>query len=145
VYLLTEGVQLTAGPYAKEVLEDPFDFYYVRGLLTPDMSLRGDQDEVEPFEGITKFFIGTKQYTFRYEPFPEQDFERLSRFGQENTTRVTRHVAQQKTTAYKTPLYVVAHGEKKLLSKEDYVGLMRRVGKQRGFAPLRSKVIVPRL
>jgi hypothetical protein len=121
VYLLTEGVRLTSGPYAKEVLQDPFEFYYARGLLTPDFLRRS---KVEPFEGITKFFIGTKRYTLRYEPFPEQDFDRLGGRGK---------------------LYVVARGEKTPLSKEDYVGLMCRFGKQRGFAPLRSKLLVPRL
>lgn len=44
-----------------------------------------------------------------------------------------------------TPLYVVAHGMKKKLGKKDYVDLMRRVGKQRGFARFKSRVVVPRL
>ena len=119
VYLLIENVKLTAVPDS-----DPYDFYYKRGLLTPDLGLGGEP--VEPFEGITAFYIGAKQYTFRYEPDPERDFERLSHFGRDKKLV--------------TPLYVVAHGVKRKLGKKDYVDLMRRVGKQRGFARLKSSL-----
>jgi hypothetical protein len=61
VYLLTEGVRLTAGPYPKEVLRDPYRFYYDRGLLTPDAAVA--EQGVQPFEGITKFYIGSEPYT----------------------------------------------------------------------------------
>jgi hypothetical protein len=133
VYLLTEEVQLTAGPYAEEVLRDPYDFYYRRSLLTPDRSVVGKDNAVVdqgvvPFEGITRFYIGSKPYTFSYTPDPEQAFERFSRFGRDKPN---------------TPIYIyIAHGKK--VQKEEFVGLMRRVGVQRGFAPLRSKVWVPR-
>ena len=131
IYLMIEGVRLTAGPYPTKVLQDPYTFYYARCLLTPDMSMAEAAEPVLPFEGITKFYIGSKQYTFSYEPRPAEGFDRRSRFGSDKT-RIT-------------PLHVIAHGEKKMLLKKDYVGLMRRVGAQRGFAPFKSKVIVPRL
>ena len=127
VYLLIEGVQLTAGPYTNDVLQDPYTFYYDRSLLTPGKGQRWDVVEDE----FTNLYIGSTQITFKYSPNPEQEFERLSHIGRDKT--------QEK------PMYVVTHDEKKKLSKEDYVGIMRRIGKQRGFAPFKSKVLVPRL
>jgi hypothetical protein len=146
VYLLIEGVTLTTGlPTGKDrdadspaYSEDPYDFYYRHGLLTPDLGRVGSASRpVEVFEGITKFFIGADGYTFRYVPDPAPDFERISHFD----TRFEKNKSPPKKPA---PIYVVAHGVKRQLSKKDYVDLMRRVGKQRGFTPLKSKVLVPR-
>jgi hypothetical protein len=141
-YLMVDMVKITVPKAAltEEVLEDPYGYYYDRGLLTPDMGLvpKGDRKQVEMFEGITKFYIGSKQYTFRYGPHPEKDFDRFLRFDE-----VRGHFVK-KPSNQTTPVSVVAHGEKKKLSKKEYVALMRRVGKQRGFAPLNGRVIVER-
>lgn len=132
VYLLSEEVRLTAGPYPREVLLDPYELYYSGTSLTPDMARHGSATaEVVPFEGITKFYIGNRPYTCMYRPRPAQDFDRISQFGRDTT----RHV----------PVHVVAYGKKILLNKQEYVSLMRRVGKQRGFAPLQTKLLHPRV
>lgn len=150
MYLLREGVRLTAEPYSKEVLQDPNAFYDTLCLLTRPhgTSIKGVEgvEGVEPFEGITEFYIGSKQYTLGYTPRPEQKFERLSRFdknGKDRTGSINpKHRVDRETG--KTPLHVVAHGKRQLLRKQDYVSLMRRVGKQRGFAEFKSKVLVSR-
>jgi hypothetical protein len=149
VYLLIEGVTLTTGlPTGKDrdadspaYPEDPYGYYYRHGLLTPDLGRVGSASRpVEVFEGITKFFIGADGYTFRYVPDPAPDFERISHFD----TQTFEKSLIKRTQKKPTPIYVVAHGVNRQLSKKDYVDLMRRVGKQRGFAPLKSKVLVPR-
>ena len=140
VYLVIEGVRLTAGPYAAEVLLDPYDFYYDRyTIVTHDGAARRGRSrsrsrraEDPPFEGITAFSIGDKRYNFTWSPRPEQEFDRLSRPDRGDSSGASE-------------LYVVADGEKKRLSKGDFVGIMRRFGVQRGFAPLESELLVPRL
>ncbi|PNH01165.1 DNA ligase [Tetrabaena socialis] len=122
VYMLLEEVVLTSRPRPP----DPHDLYYEQALLTPNLGLVRPEPVV-PFEGITAFFIGSKQFTLRYDPHPR---------------RAAR--AEQGGAAWKK-MYIVSHGEKKELSKEEYVALMRRVGKQRGLAPLKSKLLVPRI
>ena len=142
VYLLIEGVTLMPAGKDKGApvyAEDPYGYYYRHGLLTPDLGRVGsDSRPVEVFEGITKFFIGADPYTFTYVPHPAPDFERISHFQTFEKSLIKR------TQKKPTPIYVVAHGVKRQLSKKEYVDLMRRVGKQRGFAPLKSKVLVSR-
>jgi len=123
---LTESVQVTAG--SKEAREDPITYYYDKQMITPDLGMVSPRP-VEPFEGITHFYVGSQPYTFTYAPFPDDKFERLSRsrYGRGGN------------------VYVVAHGKKKRLLKKDFVDLMQRFGKARGFAPFRQTVVVPRL
>ena len=75
------------------------------------------------FQGITEFWIGENQYTFRYEPHPEKDFDRLSRRGE---------------------LSVVKGSEKIKLSKDDYVKLMQDFADLAGFEALHSETLVER-
>jgi len=155
-YLLIEGVQIVqmkgaagkgaAGNKAPDDDDDPYGYYYDRATLTPPIphpflthsSPIPSDVSFDVFEGITAFYIGSKQYTLTYVPAPEKNFERIIRFGE---TSKKRRAADDKRP---TRVYVVAHGEKKELVKREYASLMRRVGKQRGFANLKIKVLVPR-
>ena len=122
-YLMISSVIVT-GKLFENSDADPYELFFDRALMTADIGMvPPTQPFHAQFQGITEFWIGEDQYTFRYEPQPENDFDRLAEMGE---------------------LSVVKGGEKVKLSKEDYVKLMHDFADFAGFESLHCETLVER-
>eukprot|EP00438_Fugacium_kawagutii_P016461 Skav211454 [mRNA] locus=scaffold379:112596:113276:- [translate_table: standard] len=122
-YLLTSSVILS-GKLFENDSTDPYDFYFDQTLMTPDIGTVPPMQPVHAqFQGITEFWIGEDQYTLRFEPHPEEDFDRLAEMGE---------------------LSVVKAGAKVKLAKDDFVKLMQDFAEFAGFETLHSETLVER-
>ena len=122
-YLMISSVIVT-GKLFENSDTDPYDLFFDRAVMTADIGMVPPKQPFHAqFQGITEFWIGENQYTFRYEPHPEKDFDRLSQRGE---------------------LYVVKGSEKIKLSKDDYVKLMQDFADLAGFETLHSETLVER-
>jgi hypothetical protein len=150
VYLFIVCVVMTAttgASFSTEVLRDPYDLYddaqrittvprtkKRKGILASLLS-SNQPDEAEddvPFEGLTAFYIGHKRYDFTYVPFPHKDYDRIVR-----KHHGSKHPPET--------VSVVAHGKRRELTRAEYVQMMQRFGRYRGFAPLKTKVLHERV
>ena len=124
-YLMTSSVIVTGKLFEDSDTDtDPYDLFFDRALMTTDIGMVPPKQPFHAqFQGITEFWIGEDQYTLRYEPQPEKDFERLSEMGE---------------------LSVVKGSEKIKLSKDDYVKLMQDFADLAGFEALHSETLVER-
>lgn len=117
IYLISFNVIIkNRNDVAKRMKEydDPNDYYLEYDLITPD---RGYVTPLLPKNnmGIDKWFVGDKQYTLRYEPFPEKRKE-------------------------KEAMYIVdSKGKKELLTKNGYIDLIKKYGEMQSFEPLPIK------
>ncbi len=134
-YLLIEGVILggdlassSAGAKPRLGGIDPYNWYYARNLITPDL---GRTPPISPiiknFKKIKEFYVDDDQYTLRYKSHPSADYDRMiPDFGDQ--------------------MYVVKTDDKKyLLSKDDYIGIMEEFGKRQNFQLLEKNVLQKRL
>eukprot|EP00435_Cladocopium_sp_Y103_P007641 s2703_g2.t1 len=122
-YLMISSVIVT-GKLFENSDTDPYDLFFARALITADIgSVPPTQPFHKEFQGVTEFWIGQDQYTLRYEPHPEEDFDRLADMGE---------------------LSVVKGGEKIKLSKADYVKLMQDFADFAGFETLHCETLVER-
>lgn len=130
VYLVAENVivQMTADQISNIPMFDPYsDCYYSQHLITADHGLYSSHDPAPTFQDIKEFYIGNKSYTMTYEPYPENDYDRLIGMN-------------------KGPISVLlTNGTKKKLSKEEYVDLMVDFGDLSGFQPLEKEIIHKRV
>ena len=136
VYLFIECVCMTAttgASFSTKVLRDPYDLYYdAQRITTVRSSNQPDEPDDVPFEGLTAFYIGHKRYSCTYVPFPQKDYDRIVRMH-----HGSKHPPQT--------VSVVAHGKRRELTRTDYVQMMQRFGRDRGFAPLKTKVLHERV
>ena len=121
-YLLTMSVILSSKLFdSEEKANDPYELYFDRGLITPDIGFEPPQQPYKQFQGITAFFIGEEQFTLKHEPHPEEALERLNSMGD---------------------FYLVKGDDKKVkISNEEYVKLMRDFEDFSGFQPLSKEVL----
>lgn len=121
-YLMIEDVIIKEAPEGI----DPYQLYYNRNLITADIGRVPPQQPVLENFGITEFYNGDDQYTLRYTPFPTEYYDRIvPELGRE--------------------LYLVKGGEKKLLTKNDYVKLIEDFGKILKAQPLHTTILQKRL
>lgn len=126
VHLFLEDVTLL-GPsaLATQGHPDPYNYYYdAVGLITPDMAVPYRVPRIDKFEGITRFYIGSKQYTMTYMPDAAAHYDWMTK----NNTK-------------KGAVFIVAHGRRQQLTKKKYVELMERFAKESGLAPLRMRML----
>lgn len=86
IYLLIENVILINHNLNLEDINlDPYEYYYRNCLITKDLGINNFKKyhpDYQPFNNIAKYFIGEDQYTFRYYPDPDEEYDRLSQMGQ---------------------------------------------------------------
>jgi hypothetical protein len=123
-FLLDDGV-LQHVP-AEHAQNDPYAYYYAQ------------QKILEPSRGVTygsmvQFFVGSVMYNMTHDLDPRKEYARLT------SAAFSDGVAQK--------LYVEnGQGEKREVTEADYVALMRRVGRERGFLPLKQyRILVERV
>ena len=122
-YLMTFSVIL-GGKLFENSDTDPYDLFHDRALITADIgTVPPTQPFHKEFQGITEFWIGEGQFTLRYEPHPEEDFDRLAEMGE---------------------LSVVKGGAKIKVSKADYLKLMQDYAEFAGVEPLHSETLIKR-
>lgn len=120
VYLITENVILKNNP----IIQNPYLYYNEHYHITPNLS-RIPLEQVPDFEEIDTFYVGNRRYTMTYKQDSEKEYRRLSdKIG-------------MLSILYK-------NGEKKILSCEDYVGIIERFGKLKEFIRLETKSIIER-
>ena len=94
-YLMISSVILT-GKLFENSDTDPYELFFDRALLVPDLAFEPQKQPFhEKFQGITEFWIGEDQYTLKYEPHPEKDFDRLAEMGELSVVKGGRRVKQE--------------------------------------------------
>jgi len=121
-YLMIEDVVLYN--YKKNsVYDNPYDYYYHYNLITEDIgSVPREKSVLLNNLDIVEFYIGDKKYTLRYKTNPAKEYKRL-------------------IPEYGDKMYIVTIGnsKKKILTKDDYIKLMKGFGKTAGFTPMKGK------
>ena len=123
VYLLIEGVKLSAGTFVAQ--EDPYNHYYDASLMTVDEGMIPPRIPKMVFEGITRYYIGSKRYTMTYKPHGGKAYDDIIR-------------------RIRGDMSVFKDGKKRPLGREEYAGIMRRFGKQVGFSKLTTRIFIAR-
>lgn len=79
-YLLTEDVILGAKSYDEYMKEydEPYEYYYDYRLITMDRGYVNPKKPKNKFRDIDEWYIGNNRYTFRYKPFPNEEYDRLT-------------------------------------------------------------------
>ncbi len=121
-YLLIEDVVLKV-PDGK----DPYRYYYVKCSITAQIISYRDNGEPIPrelfiknFEGITKFYIGDEPYELTYHADPKEHYESWEISDDFGPFSVDK-----------------TDGKRYILSKSDYIDLIKRYGELAGFSPLK--------
>jgi hypothetical protein len=111
IYLMIENVILTNETVKNNNNFDPYNIYY-------------DKSKIYNFKD-DMFYINDECYNFNYNPYPLEDYKRLTR-------------DQQK-------IYLKVQNKKQLLTKNDYIKLLNDYGKKKGFLPIKKKILQKRL
>jgi hypothetical protein len=82
---------------------------------------------IENFRDIKEYYIGEERYTMTYTPFPEKKYDGIMDWGEGNI------------------FVLLTNGEKKELSKEEYISIMDDFGDVAGFQPLEREIIHERM
>lgn len=122
IYLLIEGVVMCNVP--KNV--DPYNYYYDKGLISPDISFMGADDNSRNWR-VKDFTIGDEQYTLTYNPHPGKDYDRMAKWPDFGKGLVVHFPNRQGGVA---------------LNREEYIKLMRAHGRRNGLSALRRREIV---
>ena len=111
--------------------KDPFyDYYCKRDLLTDDKGYVAAHAVYKTFENIKEFYIGKKQYTLRYSAYPDITYSRFLDFEGAN----------------KHGISLVYHcGNKKKISKQEFIDMMNRFGEMMKFEKLNIVMIYDRI
>lgn len=96
--------------------EDPYNYYFQKNLITPDLAYV-NQKYMPPYKDIVMWYVDKEHYTFRYTPIPYKEYSRM-------------------TDNIKKMYVVKTDGKKYILTKKEYVELMKSVGDERGFFPI---------
>ena len=115
IYLMIQDVILENG-FDTSKYDNPYDYYYANNTLLD-------------FRGIQNFRIGTESYNFTFNPFPKENYTRITTFNENK----------------KDKLYIKINGKNKLLNKTDYISLLNDFSKEKGYTPLKKKIIQKRL
>jgi hypothetical protein len=101
----------------KKMPKDPYEYYYDKAVIIPKNNLE-----------ITGYYIAGKSYTFTYKSSPAKDYNSLIlRLG--------------------SPISVNYKGSEKkiVLTKSQYIKIMKKIGEDKGFIPLNKKVLIKRV
>lgn len=124
IYLLIENVILTPTDdlmkYMEDKNNDPSFYYYDSGLITQDKGSIPPQQPLRNFDNIKEFYIGKSRYTMKYKPNPKTDYNRFMHFKRDEVDKYGISVVDQ-------------NGKKTQLTKQMYVDLMKKIGKELGF------------
>lgn len=130
VYLMIEDVVIYAN--ASQAITNPYIWYYDNHYLT---SFRpgghpNNPRHVENKNHITwikDFKIGDKSYALNYNPDPESNYDRLTRFDDDKKTNIS----------------VIKHdGHEKILTKKDYIELMSQFAIKMKFSKISNKKMI---
>lgn len=99
---------------------DPYEYYYSKTNMTP-VQRRGNA-----FLNITEFYIGNIEYTMSYHPNPGSNYDRL-------VEDIDHEIS------------VVHNGERRGITRDEYIEINNMYGQRMGFNPLDTTVVVPRL
>jgi hypothetical protein len=108
---MIENVILTNETFKNNNNFNPYNIYY-------------DKSKIYNFKD-DMFYINDECYNFNYNPYPLEDYKRLTR-------------DQQK-------IYLKVQNKKQLLTKNDYIKLLNDYGKKKGFLPIKKKILQKRL
>jgi hypothetical protein len=118
---------------------NPYVYYYASGLMTPDCRIvKPKQPAFPKFQGITSWHIDNDQYTMRYDPNPEYDYNRM-------TDPESNYNRGEATEGSIKKMYIttIDNPEKHLLTKAGYIKLMKDFGKLMSFGgELKNKKII---
>ena len=105
--------------------DDPYTYYYDYSCITENIGTNPPkQPKTKYFKNIARYYIGEDEYTLRYYPYPEKDYDRL-------------------IPELGTEMYTInTTGKKKILTKEIYVDLMHSFALARFFGPIHNKTIL---
>jgi hypothetical protein len=127
IYLLIEDVVLINTDLFKKLYtdkyDDPYDYYYSYNLITTDLGFLQprippikDIEDFSEYNKIKEYYHNDEKYTLRYNPTPE------NRFGNEDYVYL-----------------VLENGEKKYLTRQDFVSLHENFGNLIGFRRILNK------
>jgi len=125
IYLLVDDVIIENNSKTKNQMQNydnPYEYYYDYNLITSDRGvIPKSEPKIKNFNGIKKYLIGTNNYTLRYEPLPEKNYDDvIKRFKNK-------------------PMYIIDINNKKIkLSKDKYIELMETYGATQSFRPIRN-------
>jgi hypothetical protein len=132
-YLMNEHVIMKTDSddlnYWNSLEKDPYEYYYNISLITNDIRYVLPKEPVHRyFEEINKFYINNKEYTLRYSPNPEKEYDKI--------------ISEHSNNGYK-PFISVTDTEKISygLSKEQYVDIIKEFGNLISCKPLSVKII----
>jgi hypothetical protein len=133
-YLMIENVVVKNIPMKYQQNDDQYGYYYDSNLITLDMGRIPPRiPKIQNYRGIKTYYHGNNnpvQYTLRYTPIPDKNYDRLSTFDDFDDGMFIEYV----------------NGDRKQLSKADYITLMENFGTLMGFKPISNKVVVhPRI
>lgn len=81
-YLIIEHVMMKSTHEMENFLadgKDPYTYYYQANLITGDIGVVPFDAPMFPNKfNIKKFYIGKESYTMRYDPFPAEEYDRLT-------------------------------------------------------------------
>lgn len=128
IYLLIEDVVIKYNKIIKKQIEkndnDPYRYYYDYSLITTNEGrIPPLQPKIKNFNNIKKFLIGKDQYTLRYEPNPEKDYDRvIPELGDK--------------------MFIIDTENNKIeLTKSMFIELMESFGKEQGFEKIKYKIV----
>ena len=130
-YLMIENVVLNI---PLKNIGDPYGYYYDKFVITSEShrynistgEVIHQKIFIKNFMEIERFYIGEESYTLTYYTNPEENYERLERFDDFGDG-----IKVRKTDGKIYPL-----------TKEGYVEIIERYGKESGFFPIKDKKIL---
>lgn len=137
-YLFIEAVKMT-NPLPQEYASDPYQFYYDHCLLTADTAFGPREGHTYKFE---KAMIGDKQFTFRWTPHPDAEYDRLTDPRQRPTDNP--FVISEVHDSEPLPLRVIQNGNERELTKETFRELMHDFQRRTGWETLEKAELVAR-
>ena len=118
-YLMIENIVLKHTTNLNKLItkyDDPYSYYYKANLITADTGRVPQNNPLRRnFGGVKEYYIDKDQYTLRYRPNPDADYDRL-------------------IPALGKYMYIVdLQGNKSKLTRKKYVKLINDFGKIMGF------------
>jgi len=129
-YLFIENVILTRNDINTQLFylhdDNPYQIYYALDLITADKAYSTPKlPIISNFQDISRYYIGRNEYTLRYTPYPNLNYD--------------RHIKRNS----RSQMYIIdTDGTKRLFSREKYMFLMHQFGLKAGFTPIYKQTIV---
>ena len=121
IYLLIEDVILLSAPDRTVTPEfDPYRYYYDHALITTNKGWVPPQPpKIKNFRNIKNYYHGHDQFTMRYHPNPDVEYDELtSRLG--------------------SMFIVDTLKQKRAVTKDEYAHIMTEFGQLNGFKPIEN-------